>query len=91
MPTTRPEFWAAKFEANRRRDERVRIALANDGWRVEVVWECETRDKEKLTERLISFLGLATPGRCGQPRHVGAVGGSRPLTRRRQDLLSDAC
>lgn len=61
MPTTRPEFWAKKFEANQTRDKRVRHALADDGWRVEVVWECEVRDREKLAARLVTFLGAPTP------------------------------
>lgn len=61
IPATRPEFWAEKFEANAARDERVQRALAAEDWRVEVVWECEMRDREALTLRLISFLGAPTP------------------------------
>lgn len=40
VPRTRPEYWAAKFAANRRRDRRVAAALENLGWRVIVIWEC---------------------------------------------------
>ena len=43
IPKTRPEFWAAKIEANRERDTRAIEALLSGGWRVLVVWECATR------------------------------------------------
>lgn len=43
VPTTRRDFWTAKFEANRERDARKEVELRNAGWRVAVVWECATR------------------------------------------------
>jgi DNA mismatch endonuclease (patch repair protein) len=43
MPKTRPEFWAAKINANRMRDTRAIEALLSGGWHVLVVWECATR------------------------------------------------
>ena len=43
VPRTRPEYWAAKFAANRRRDRRVVAALERLGWRVIVIWECSVR------------------------------------------------
>lgn len=55
-PATRPEFWRAKFAANVARDRRVCRALRREGWRVIVVWECQTRDKVKLASRLLRFL-----------------------------------
>jgi DNA mismatch endonuclease (patch repair protein) len=39
-PSTRPEFWREKFEANVRRDESNRAALEDAGWKVLIVWEC---------------------------------------------------
>lgn len=48
MPSTRVDFWQRKFEANRERDRRVREMLEHSGWRVIVIWECETRDVEAL-------------------------------------------
>jgi len=41
-PRTRQQFWAEKFEKNRLRDKRNQLALEELGWRVEVIWECET-------------------------------------------------
>jgi len=42
-PSTRPEFWRTKFEANVRRDREVRDALLREGWRVAIAWECALR------------------------------------------------
>ena len=42
-PSTRRDFWIAKFEANVVRDLLVRSALLQAGWRVATVWECSLR------------------------------------------------
>ena len=42
-PTTRQEFWRAKFDANIERDRRNRHDLLQAGWRVATVWECAPR------------------------------------------------
>ncbi|TNF01150.1 MAG: DNA mismatch endonuclease Vsr [Bacteroidetes bacterium] len=55
-PKTREEFWTTKFAANKARDERNVRLLENLGWRVELIWECETLDQEKLKEKLHRFL-----------------------------------
>lgn len=56
-PTRNREFWMAKFERNRERDtERIRT-LEADGYRVVVVWECETKHNlEKLAARIVREL-----------------------------------
>ncbi len=56
LPKTRRDFWQDKFDRNVERDARNVQALENAGWRVLVVWECETRDARVLTERLTRFL-----------------------------------
>jgi DNA mismatch endonuclease, patch repair protein len=43
VPSTRSEFWTAKFVANVMRDTSVRLALCKVGWRVATVWECALR------------------------------------------------
>lgn len=53
-PKSRIEFWQTKFEANRRRDARQRDDLQAAGWQVIDVWECETRDTDRLAELLAS-------------------------------------
>jgi len=42
-PKSRPEFWKAKFAANVARDRTVSRELTSAGWKVLVVWECQTR------------------------------------------------
>ena len=55
-PRSNIEFWRTKREGNQQRDRRVRAALRRLGWRVLVVWECETRQTERLTEQLLTAL-----------------------------------
>jgi len=47
-PSTRPEFWHAKFEANVARDRDVRATLLETGWRVAMVWECALRKTDQV-------------------------------------------
>lgn len=47
-PSTRTDFWQAKFRANVSRDRRHRHELLQSGWRVAVVWECALRKEEAL-------------------------------------------
>lgn len=56
LPKSRLEFWAAKLEGNRARDERKVAELRAQGWRVLVVWECELKDRQALVTRLKCFL-----------------------------------
>jgi DNA mismatch endonuclease, patch repair protein len=42
---------------NRARDVRNEQSLAQAGWLVMVVWECELRDKKRLELKLKCFLG----------------------------------
>ena len=44
-PATRPEFWNEKFGKNIERDARNVRDLAEAGWRVAIVWECEIRSR----------------------------------------------
>lgn len=57
-PKSRKEFWEAKFASNLERDRRDQQKLAEAGWRVFVVWECEIKDDESAMERITEFLGL---------------------------------
>lgn len=51
-PKTRQDYWLPKFAANMERDARKTADLEALGWRVLVVWECETRNLAALEERL---------------------------------------
>ena len=54
-PKTNTEFWDKKFADNTQRDMRNLEDLTNLGWEVEVIWECETKDKIRLASRLNSL------------------------------------
>lgn len=58
LPKSRPEFWVPKLSANAARDAAVEATLRAAGWRVLVVWECETtpRRRADLAARLDGFL-----------------------------------
>jgi DNA mismatch endonuclease (patch repair protein) len=55
-PTTNAGFWVRKRESNVVRDKRNLVDLREAGWNVLVVWECETRDVNRLTTILKQFL-----------------------------------
>ena len=54
-PSTRPEFWQAKFAANISRDSAVRRDLLEAGWRVATIWECALRKPERVSEVVSTF------------------------------------
>lgn len=56
MPKTRADYWQRKFADNVERDARRLRELKGMGWRVLVVWECETNDLPRLRRRLGAFL-----------------------------------
>ena len=55
-PRSRVQFWTDKFRQNVARDRRTEDALRSLGWRVLVIWECETRDDAVVAHRLKHFL-----------------------------------
>jgi DNA mismatch endonuclease (patch repair protein) len=56
-PVANAAWWEEKLAGNRARDEAVVRALQAEGWRVLTVWECETRDAQRLSDELRVFLG----------------------------------
>lgn len=56
LPTKNAETWGRKIKENQARDNRNEAVLKELGWRVMVVWECETRDLTTLANRLVLFL-----------------------------------
>ena len=55
-PKANADYWRAKIGRNRARDERVQAELTAMGWRAEVIWECELKDKLALDARLRGLL-----------------------------------
>ena len=56
MPQSNQDYWVAKLEKNYARDRVHLRALRRLGWRVMVVWECQTENQSKIEPRLIRFL-----------------------------------
>lgn len=55
-PKTRRDFWRRKFADNEARDQRVVALLRDMGWRVEIIWECETKNRDTLPHRLTNMI-----------------------------------
>jgi len=58
MPKANEAFWRDKFTTNRRRDANAIRSLRRLGFRVVMVWECETREVELLKARLAKAIGV---------------------------------
>lgn len=54
-PKSRTSFWIEKFAANVDRDLRQQAALKALGWRVLVIWQCETKDEAAVEGRLAAL------------------------------------
>ncbi|WP_375157271.1 very short patch repair endonuclease [Bradyrhizobium sp. RDT46] len=55
-PKTRAEYWENKFAENVERDIRAIEALRRLGWKVLVIWECETFEEARIEGLLRKFL-----------------------------------
>lgn len=55
-PKTRRSFWENKFQQNVVRDRLNVEKLGDLDWEAMVVWECETKNLDKLAPRLVAFL-----------------------------------
>lgn len=54
-PSTNKGYWIPKLERNVARFNEVRRELRKLGWRVWVVWECQTKRPVALEKRLLSL------------------------------------
>jgi DNA mismatch endonuclease (patch repair protein) len=57
-PKTNADYWQKKIKGNQERDKSILKQLRARGWKVLVVWECETK-QEILKERIDAFLRTA--------------------------------
>lgn len=57
LPKSNRAFWIAKFARNVQRDQRVIRSLQRCGFRVIVIWECDTGDLRSITRRLAGVIG----------------------------------
>lgn len=51
-PATNVRFWTAKLDRNIERDSENLERLRRLGWKVTVIWECETKDRAQLRQKL---------------------------------------
>lgn len=60
-PSSNEGFWAEKFRTNQMRDQQVQNLLSELGWRILVIWECETRPAviEATLKRVDAWLQVA--------------------------------
>lgn len=60
-PKSRIPFWQKKFDSNVERDARTSEELKQLGWKIGLVWECETRDLDALRKKLSRLPGTRRP------------------------------
>lgn len=60
-PSTNVEFWERKFEKNVNRDAATVDRLTKMGWRVEVIWTCQTSRSDDLMKVLNGCLSGTKP------------------------------
>lgn len=58
MPQTNAEFWQMKFDKNVARDKSVATQLEQLGWKVMVIWECETHNQYLLQAKLLNLTAM---------------------------------
>ncbi len=55
-PKSNSGYWQTKLSRNHARDTQNEAALQLQDWRVLVIWECQTKDRQVLEQKLLSFL-----------------------------------
>ena len=55
-PKSRVDFWKVKFAENVERDRRNIIALEEAGWKIGIIWECETLSEETLSKTISKII-----------------------------------
>jgi len=55
-PSSNRAFWDRKLSRNLERDCENAVVLRRAGWKVLVIWGCETQDRERLAARISRFL-----------------------------------
>lgn len=55
-PASNRTYWDNKLDRNRTRDISNQRALKQLGWKVVVVWECQTKHTDRLTRQLLRKL-----------------------------------
>lgn len=56
VPMDNARYWTEKFDRNCKRDNQNRTKLEANGWRVLIVWECESQNFNSLSNLLLELL-----------------------------------
>jgi DNA mismatch endonuclease, patch repair protein len=57
-PKTNTQYWEAKIVKNKQRDRKAVRELAQAGWKVIIVWECQLAHSDQLLDRLQKSLQM---------------------------------
>ncbi len=55
-PKSNSGYWGPKLARNTARDADNRVKLESEGWRVLVIWECETKEPAAIAGKISDFL-----------------------------------
>ncbi|EGW52907.1 very short patch repair endonuclease [Candidatus Endoriftia persephonae] len=56
LPKSNREYWVKKIKSNMERDKLHIEELNNQGWSVLIVWECEVKNLQVLTQKIAEFI-----------------------------------
>lgn len=56
IPKSRLRYWVPKLQRNKQRDETNQKTLKAQGWRVLLIWECQTKKPGPMAVRIKRFL-----------------------------------
>lgn len=77
LPKKNTEYWVAKFNRNQERDAENYKALAAEGWKVHILWECELKKAKRgetfanLLPQLAEELGKTLQEKMGPTGQAG--------------------
>jgi DNA mismatch endonuclease (patch repair protein) len=57
LPKSRLNYWKPKILANKARDKKTLRSLKKYGWSGFVIWQCELRNIDLRTRKVMTFLG----------------------------------
>lgn len=61
IPSSRKEYWEPKLKKNTERDKLHLLSLKELGWRVGVIWECDTTSPVVLSNKLSNLFPMQIP------------------------------
>lgn len=56
VPKANIEYWGAKLKRNVEKQKEDIKLLRKNGWKVHIIWECETKDENRLVKKLKKIL-----------------------------------